>query len=142
MQPSATSRLIRVCDVFEALTAVRPYKRALTPVEAFAVMHRRPEDFDARWLSTFVRTLGLFPNGTRVQLNDGSDGVVVAQTEAVERPRVRLLSGPFGAALPADHPGQLVVGQRSTLSRISSKNYIDLKVIKLNEKQLKEVIKR
>jgi len=112
MQPSATSRLIRVCDVFEALTAVRPYKRALTPVEAFAVMHRRPEDFDARWLSTFVRTLGLFPNGTRVQLNDGSDGVVVAQTEAVERPRVRLLSGPFGAALPADHPGQLVVGQR------------------------------
>ncbi len=112
MQPSATSRLIRVCDVFEALTAVRPYKRALTPVEAFAVMHRRPGDFDSRWLNTFVRTLGLFPNGTRVQLNDGSDGVVVAQTGALERPRVRLLTGPDGAALPADHPGELVVGER------------------------------
>ncbi|MGC6486802.1 MAG: HD-GYP domain-containing protein [Planctomycetota bacterium] len=110
MQPSATSRLIRVCDVFEALTAVRPYKRALTPIEAFAVMHRRPEDFDARWLNTFVRTLGLFPNGTRVQLADGSDGVVVGQTDQLAMPRVRLLTGPDGAALPADHPGELTVG--------------------------------
>ena len=110
MQPSATSRLIRVCDVFEALTAVRPYKRALTPIEAFAVMHRRPEDFDARWLNTFVRTLGLFPNGTRVQLTDGSDGVVVGQTDQLAMPRVRLLTGAQGATLPADHPGELTVG--------------------------------
>jgi len=113
VQPSATSRLIRVCDVFEALTAVRPYKRALTPIEAFAVMHRKPGDFDARWLSTFVRELGLLPNGTRVQLADGSDGVIVAQTKDLLQPRVRLLTGPGGAALPDGHPGELTIGATS-----------------------------
>jgi putative nucleotidyltransferase with HDIG domain len=111
MQPSATSSLIRVCDVFEALTAVRPYKRALTPIEAFAVMHRNPGDFDARWLNSFVRTLGLFPTGTRVQLVDGSDGVVVAQGAHLLRPHVRLLTGPEGAALPDGHPGGITVGE-------------------------------
>ena len=111
MQPSATSSLIRVCDVFEALTAVRPYKRALTPIEAFAVMHRNPDDFDARWLNSFVKTLGLFPTGTRVQLVDGSDGVVVAQGSDLLRPEVRLLTGAGGATLPADHPGAVTIGE-------------------------------
>ena len=110
MQPSATSRLIRVCDVFEALTAVRPYKRALTPIEAFAVMRREANDFDPRWLTNAVRVLGLIPNGSRVQLTDGSEGVVVAQTRALLQPKLRLLTGPGGAALPADHPGEVTVG--------------------------------
>ena len=110
MQPSATSRLIRVCDVFEALTAVRPYKRALTPIEAFAVMHREAEGFDPRWLNNAVRILGLVPNGSRVQLTDGSEGVVVGQTQALMQPRLRLLTGPGGATLPADHPGEVTVG--------------------------------
>lgn len=109
--PSGTSRLIRVCDVFEALTAVRPYKKALTPIEAYAVMFRNQCDFDPVWLRRFVHTLGLFPTGTRVQLADGADGLVVAQTDDPARPRVRLLSGATGSALPDDHPGQLVVGQ-------------------------------
>lgn len=109
--PSATSKLIRVCDVFEALTAVRPYKQALSPVEAYAVMFRTPGDFDQRWLRRFTRTLGLFPNGTRVELDDGSQALVVGQTQDVRRPRLRLLSGPDGADLPADHPGEVRVGE-------------------------------
>ena len=108
--PSATSRLIRVCDVFEALTAVRPYKRAMTPIEAFAVMHRQAGAFDRRWLTNAVRILGLVPNGTRVQLTDGSEGVVVRQTEVLMQPQVQLLTGPGGATLPDGHPGVLKIG--------------------------------
>lgn len=108
--PSATSRLIRVCDVFEALTAVRPYKRALTPIEAFAVMFRSEQDFDPQWLRCFVKTLGLFPNGTRITMADGADAVVVDQTSCITKPQVRLLSGPDGAQLPADHPELVVTG--------------------------------
>ncbi|MCK5942103.1 MAG: HD domain-containing protein, partial [Planctomycetes bacterium] len=111
MQPSATSCLIRVCDVFEALTAVRPYKRAMAPIEAFAVMLRNADDFDARWLNSFVKTLGLFPNGTRVELADGSDGVVVAQGEQLTTPTVRLLTAAGGEELPADHPETVVIGE-------------------------------
>ncbi|MBL9078833.1 MAG: HD domain-containing protein [Planctomycetes bacterium] len=108
--PSGISRLIRVCDVFEALTSVRPYKRALTPVEAYAVMFRNEQDFDPAWLRRFVRTLGLFPTGTRVQLDDHTDAIVVAQTGCPARPEVRLLSGPDGAPLPAGHPERLRIG--------------------------------
>ncbi|HEB52238.1 MAG TPA: HD domain-containing protein [bacterium] len=109
-RPSATSRLIRVCDVFEALTAVRPYKRALTPVEAFAVMFANEHEFDGEWLRRFVHTLGLFPTGTRVQLVGGGEAIVSGQTDDVARPRLRLLSGPDGAELPADHPEAVRTG--------------------------------
>ncbi len=108
--PSGISRLVRVCDVFEALTSVRPYKRALTPVEAYAVMFRNETDFDPAWLRRFVRTLGLFPTGTRVRLDCGTEGVVLAQTACPERPEVRLLHGPDGADLPAGHPDHIAVG--------------------------------
>jgi len=108
--PSGISRLVRVCDVFEALTSVRPYKRALTPVEAYAVMFRNEQDFDPAWLRRFVRTLGLFPTGTRVRLDCGAEGVVVTQTGCPERPEVRLLSAADGADLPAGHPERVAIG--------------------------------
>lgn len=109
--PSATSRLVRVCDVFEALTAVRPYKRALTPIEAFAVMFRNEQDFDPAWLRAFTKTLGLFPTGTRVELNNGAQGIVIAQSNNAVAPEVRLLTGAQGVDLPAGHPDTLVIGQ-------------------------------
>lgn len=108
--PSGSSRLVRVCDVFEALTSVRPYKKALTPVEAYAVMFRNEHDFDPVWLRQFVRTLGLFPTGSRVTLADGAEAMVVEQTDCPERPIVRLLSITGGADLPADHPERVRVG--------------------------------
>ncbi|MBK9129729.1 MAG: HD domain-containing protein [Phycisphaerales bacterium] len=64
-EPSAISRLVRVCDVFEALTAARPYKKALTAVHAYAIMHRCRDDFDPTWLGYFAQTIGLYPLGTR-----------------------------------------------------------------------------
>lgn len=108
--PSATSRLIRVCDVFEALTSVRPYKRALTPVEAFAVMFRSAADFDAAWLRRFAHIVGVFPTGTRVLLDDGAEALVVAQGSAAHRPQVRLLTGPGGEELPGGAPDLLTIG--------------------------------
>src|SRR5262249_50546437 len=46
--PSGISRLVRICDVFEAITAVRPYKPALTPLQAYALMRRNKAGFDER----------------------------------------------------------------------------------------------
>lgn len=112
VSPSGTSRLVRVCDVFEALTSVRPYKKALTPVEAYAVMFRNEGDFDPQWLRAFVRTLGLFPTGSRVSLADGAEAIVVAQTGCPESPIVQLLTAAAGSSLPSDHPQRVRVGER------------------------------
>tara|TARA_R110002096_G_scaffold23300_18_gene74189 strand:- start:1472 stop:2221 length:750 start_codon:yes stop_codon:yes gene_type:complete len=108
--PSATSRLIRVCDVFEALTAVRPYKRAMNPIEAFAIMFRNENDFDPHWLRRFANTLGLFPTGTRVQMQDGAEALVVKQTSDIRRPIIKLLTSAAGEALVSDQPDTLATG--------------------------------
>lgn len=109
--PSGSSRLVRVCDVFEALTSVRPYKKALTPVEAYAVMFRNECDFDPHWLRTFVRTLGLFPTGSRVGLADGAEAIVMAQTDCPASPHLQLLTGAGGGTLPSDHPQRVRAGE-------------------------------
>jgi putative nucleotidyltransferase with HDIG domain len=111
LMPCGTSRLIRVCDVFEALTSVRPYKRALTPIEAYAVMFRNEQDFDPRWLRQFATTLGLFPTGTRVLLDDGASALVIRQGATPHRPVVRLLTGPEGSDLCPDQPDEVDIGQ-------------------------------
>jgi putative nucleotidyltransferase with HDIG domain len=108
-QPSSLSRLVRVCDVFEALTSIRPYKRALTPCEAYAVMFRAEDDFDQDWLGFFAHTLGVYPQGTRVLLSDGAEAVVVAQGTLPHLPVVRLLTGAGGADLQAGQPDQLAL---------------------------------
>jgi putative nucleotidyltransferase with HDIG domain len=108
--PGGTSRLVRVCDVFEALTSIRPYKRALTPIEAYAVMFRNERDFDVQWLRLFARTIGLFPNGTRVRLRNGASAVVKEQTACPEQPIVQLLSGPDDSALVPGQPDRFRVG--------------------------------
>ncbi|GDY00818.1 hypothetical protein LBMAG49_01470 [Planctomycetota bacterium] len=110
VMPSGTSKLVRVCDAFEALTAVRPYKRALAPAEAFAVMHRNPCDFDQRWLRLFVRTLGIFPVGTRVQLDSGALATVIGQTSRIDLPIVRMLTGAGGSEMPLGVPDQITIG--------------------------------
>ncbi|MCA8975375.1 MAG: HD domain-containing protein [Planctomycetes bacterium] len=107
---SGVSHLIRVCDVFEALTSVRPYKKALIPVEAYAVMFRHESDFHPDWLRAFVRSIGLFPTGTRLVLDDGSEGAVIAQSGDPSRPIVRLLVGPGDTPLAADQPNRIVIG--------------------------------
>lgn len=110
VQPSGISRLVRVCDVFEALTSIRPYKRALTPIEAYAVMFRDHAEFDPAWLRAFARTIGLFPDGTRLRLSDGSLAVVRSQSTCPERPVLQLLAGADDAPLPAGRPDHFTLG--------------------------------
>lgn len=110
VRPGGISRLVRVCDVFEALTSIRPYKRALTPIEAYAVMYRDAAEFDAAWLRAFVRTIGLFPDGTRVRLDDGALAVVRSQTTCPEQPVVQLLTAADDAALAPGQPDHFRIG--------------------------------
>jgi len=82
------TRLVKICDVYEALTAVRPYKASMTPARAFRTMLGMKGHFDEELLAHFVRSVGVYPAGTRVRLDDGSLGRVVGQTEDLRRPVV------------------------------------------------------
>ncbi len=109
-EPSGISKLVRVCDVFEALTSVRPYKAALTPVEAYAIMHRNPDDFDPKWLRFFVDAIGLYPLGTRLILSTGEYGTVIGHGGRRDQPRVKLSIDAYGNSLPDGAPTIIDVG--------------------------------
>jgi putative nucleotidyltransferase with HDIG domain len=104
-EPSGVSKLVRVCDVFEAMTAIRPYKAPMSPLQAHVLMHKMRAEFDRKALAWFVHVVGVFPPGTRVELDDGSEAVVIASGPTLLQPRVRLLHGSLS------RPVELVVGQ-------------------------------
>ncbi len=90
------TRLVKICDVYEALTAVRPYKASMTPARAFRTMLGMKGHFDEELLAHFIRSVGVFPAGTRVRLDDGSVGRVVGQTEDLRRPVVDIVEADGG----------------------------------------------
>jgi HD-GYP domain-containing protein (c-di-GMP phosphodiesterase class II) len=56
------ARLAAVCDVYEALTTVRPYKRAWSQAEAINMMMNSPGHFDDTLLKAFISRMVI--NGT------------------------------------------------------------------------------
>ncbi len=94
--------LLQICDVFEALTAVRPYKAQVTPLDAYGIMLADQGAFDPSLLHAFITTLGIYPPGNTVRLNDGRQGVVVAAGDAIDKPLVRISRDKNGTAVKED----------------------------------------
>ena len=99
IEHSAVTRLIRICDVYEALTAVRPYKGAMTPIQAFRVMLESPGAFDPALLRRFIAVTGAYPSGSEVQLSDGRIARVREQSGEILRPVVSLERAASGEVL-------------------------------------------
>ena len=93
------TQLVKVCDVFEALTAARPYKASMSPARAFRVMLDLRGQFDPTMLSHFIRTVGIYPAGTEVHLDDGSIARVVRQTGDFHRPMVEVTTDAGGVPI-------------------------------------------
>ena len=100
IQEGAFARIINVCDVYEALTAIRPYKNSLTGRRALEIMLSDEGWFCPGALTAFVEAVGLYPAGTMVVLSDGCRAQVLDQTRALDRPLTKLTHGPDGRVLP------------------------------------------
>lgn len=107
-EPSRATSLIQVCDVFEALTANRPYKPAYSPARAYRILYSDPGAFDPGVLAAFTRAMGLYPPGRFVALEDGRLGRVAQAGQALDRPVLRLF--PDGQVLDLGHPEHGALG--------------------------------
>ena len=85
---SPIAGLIQVCDVFEALTAARPYKLPMPPRRAFEIMLKDRGAFSAVAMAALIRSIGLYPPGSEVILTDGTRGYVQRKGPDWEQPEV------------------------------------------------------
>lgn len=93
---SELGRIVAVADVYEAMTADRPQRRAALPeaVQAF-LMEKRGMLFDGDMVEAMFQKVALYPTGIILSLWGGYVGVVVKQDpRANHRPFVRIVSGP------------------------------------------------
>ena len=86
------ARIITVCDVFDALTSNRPYRKPWSVAEAEEyIFGGCDQHFDYNVTKAFLRAFNPYPVGTMVRLSDGRHGVVIRHNENVLRPVVRIM---------------------------------------------------
>jgi hypothetical protein len=98
------SEMIKLCDVYEALTAARPYKEAMPPIRAYRIMIGMADAFDRRLLRRFIEVIGAYPSGQLVELGTGEQARVIRQTADPFAPTVRVITDADGN--PLDHDDQ------------------------------------
>lgn len=104
---SMVTRIVKICDVYEALTAARPYKRPITPTRAYRIMLAMRNHFDLRLLRKFMQVNGVFPNGQLLEMNTGELVRVRKQGPKLLLPTVEVITDPEGN--PLDESARRVV---------------------------------
>ena len=117
--------LLQVCDVFEALTAVRPYKPALEPQVAYSIMLNDKGAFHPGIFAAFISMVTLYPPGTYVRLNDRRIGMVVEVTEAIDRPNLLISAGAGGCPLDVDNQYYLNLNESKNRGIVVEKLLLD-----------------
>ncbi|WP_303861314.1 HD-GYP domain-containing protein [Alkalibaculum bacchi] len=90
---SPFAKLVSICDVYEALTSDRAYRKAVSPNEALELlMGSCGSDFDLEMVNAFIKRINPYPVGSIVKLSN-KDLAVIKKTNSryVLRPVVSII---------------------------------------------------
>ncbi len=76
---SHLTRIISLCDVYDAITNERCYKPAQSALIALRIIYsERGKHFDDALAEQFIRHIGIYPAGSIVELHSGEVGIVIS----------------------------------------------------------------
>ena len=87
-------KILAVCDVYDALTSDRSYRKTVFPNEVIEyIMACGDKHFDYEVLSNFIKIIVAYPVGTFVKLSNDKLAVVIKNyTENIMRPLIRIVN--------------------------------------------------
>ncbi|MGD8190902.1 HD-GYP domain-containing protein [Brevibacillus ginsengisoli] len=109
------AKILAICDVFDALTTNRVYRRAMLPHQAMEILYAGVDTlFIKEYVEAFRDTIALYPIGLSVTLNTGVEGIVIDYNRGLpSRPILRILKDELGNDL--DSPYEIDLSKRLNL---------------------------
>jgi len=114
-------RIVAIADVYDALTSVRPYKRAYTPSVAHRLMATcSPGHFDLDLLKLFFDNVAIYPVGTILKTQEGYAIVKKVEFGHTLTPVVCIFANREGKLLDAPHDLDLKEAPKGMLEGVIS----------------------
>jgi len=107
-ETTMVTEIVSICDVYEALTAARPYKQPMTPLRAYRVMLSMVNRFDRKLLRRFIETNGIYPIGQMVELDNGDLAMVREVGADMMKPVVEVIAKADGSDLAPEESATLL----------------------------------
>jgi HD-GYP domain-containing protein (c-di-GMP phosphodiesterase class II) len=98
------ARVVSVADAFEAMVSQKPYRNSMMGYQAMKnLLSDNSRRFDPDVLKAFIQTMGIYPIGSIILLNNGA----LARVEEVQgtaplRPKIRIIVDEFGKVFKQD----------------------------------------
>ena len=98
------ARIVSVADAFEAMVSKKPYRNSLMGYQAMKnLLSDNLRRFDPDVIKALIQTMGIYPIGSIILLNNGALARVVdVQATAPLRPTIRILADEFGNTFTND----------------------------------------
>jgi HD-GYP domain-containing protein (c-di-GMP phosphodiesterase class II) len=98
------ARIVSVADAFEAMVSQKSYRNSMIGYQAMKnLLSDNLRRFDPDIIKAFIQTMGIYPIGSIVLLNNGSMARVVnVQGTAPLRPKIKILIDEFGKVFKND----------------------------------------
>lgn len=98
------ARIVSVADAFEAMVSRKSYRNSMMGYQAMKnLLSDNSRRFDPDVLKAFIQTMGIYPIGSIILLNNGALArVTEVHGDAPLRPKIRVLIDEFGTVFKQD----------------------------------------